>query len=118
MSKRRSSGLLTEREGIWLAHLERVQSQGVTIKAYAQEQGVSFHAMYQAKKRLRALGAWPARKKTAPASFARVAVRDEATTRGVGACRLRVGGDAMIEWEVAPSAELLAAVIKRVAGRG
>ena len=118
MSKRRNSGLLSERGGIWLAHLERVQSQGVTIKAYAREQGMSFHAMYQAKKRLRALGAWPARKKPTAVSFARVAVREEATTRGVGGCRLRLAGDAVIEWEVAPSADLLAAVIERVAGRG
>jgi hypothetical protein len=118
MPKRRKSGLLSERDESWLAHLEKVQSQGVTIKAYAREQGVSFHAMYQAKKRLRALGAWPARKQAAPVSFARVAVHNEATARSVGACRLRLAGDAVIEWEVAPSAELLASVIARVAGRG
>lgn len=113
MARRSSAGRLTERDSVWLAHLKKVQSQGVTIKAYAKEQGLSFHALYQAKKRLRALGAWPVQEKAAALSFARVAVRDDAAVPGVGACRLRLGEAATIEWAVAPSAEMLASLIRR-----
>ena len=118
MSKR-SSGL-TGRDREWQVHLEAVASRGVTAKAYAQEQGLSYHALYQAKKRLRKLGAWPAastsRKRT-PASFTRVVVSEPSAPMTACACRLRLAEGVTLEWEVTPSAEVLASVIGRVLRR-
>jgi len=46
----------TERDRFWLNHEAAIKASGTTAKAYASEQGLSLHALYQARKRLRALG--------------------------------------------------------------
>jgi hypothetical protein len=46
----------TERDRFWLDHEAAVAASGQTAKGYAAEHGLSFHAFYQARKRLRALG--------------------------------------------------------------
>ncbi|MFV1978703.1 MAG: hypothetical protein ACC649_05080 [Myxococcota bacterium] len=45
-----------ERDRFWLDHEAAIKVSGTTAKAYASEQGLSLHALYQARKRLRALG--------------------------------------------------------------
>ncbi len=40
----------------WLDHEAAIVDSGQTAKTYAAEQGLSVHAFYQARKRLRALG--------------------------------------------------------------
>jgi hypothetical protein len=115
----RSSGL-TERDREWKGHLEAVASRGVTAKAYAREQGLSYHALYQAKKRLRKLGAWPVAEKSQKqtlVSFARVAVAEKSVPTPAGTCRLRLAEGVTLEWEVTPSAEVLGSVIERVLRR-
>ena len=47
---------LTERDRFWFDHEKAVAASCQTAKAYAAEQGLSLHAFYQARKRLRALG--------------------------------------------------------------
>jgi len=49
----------TERDRYWLDHEAAVVASGQTAKAYAAEHGLSLHAFYQARKRLRALGFLP-----------------------------------------------------------
>jgi hypothetical protein len=49
----------TERDRFWLDHEAAVVASGQTAKAYAAEQGLSLHAFYQARKRLRAIGLLP-----------------------------------------------------------
>ncbi len=46
----------TERDRFWVDHEAAIKASGLTAKAYASEQGLSLHALYQARKRLRALG--------------------------------------------------------------
>ena len=47
---------LTERDRFWLDHEKAIAKSGHSAKAYATEQGLSLHALYQARKRLKALG--------------------------------------------------------------
>jgi transposase InsO family protein len=49
----------TERDRFWLDHEAALAASDQTAKAYAAEQGLSLHALYQARKRLRALGLLP-----------------------------------------------------------
>ncbi len=59
MGKRESakdSGGVTERDQFWLDHEAAQAASGQTAKDYAATQGVSLHAFYQARKRLRTLG--------------------------------------------------------------
>jgi hypothetical protein len=47
---------LTERDRFWLDHEKAISKSGQSAKAYAAEQGLSLHALYQARKRLKAEG--------------------------------------------------------------
>jgi len=49
----------TERDRFWLDHEAALAASDQTAKAYAAEQGLSLYALYQARKRLRALGLLP-----------------------------------------------------------
>jgi hypothetical protein len=46
----------TERDRYWLDHEAAIKSSGQSAKAYAAEHELSHHALYQARKRLRAVG--------------------------------------------------------------
>lgn len=46
----------TERDRYWLDHEAAIKASGQTAKAYAAEHELSLHAVYQARKRLRAMG--------------------------------------------------------------
>jgi hypothetical protein len=50
----------TERDQFWLDHEAALAASEETTKSYAAEHGLSHHAFYQARKRLRALGLLPA----------------------------------------------------------
>ncbi len=43
----RSRGAATERDRFWLDHEAAIAASGQTAKAYAAEQGLSLHALYQ-----------------------------------------------------------------------
>lgn len=51
-----TTGEPTERDRYWLAHEAAIKASGQSAKAYAAERDVSLHALYQARKRLRAMG--------------------------------------------------------------
>ena len=46
----------TERDRFWLEHEAAIARSGLSAKDYAAKHGVSLHALYQARKRLRKLG--------------------------------------------------------------
>jgi hypothetical protein len=107
---------LTEREAFWLAHLRRIESAGIATKAYAARRGLSVHALYQARKQLVRLGAWPERRRSEAApTFAPVRVIDTPVA-SVPACRLRFADGSVLEWSAAPAPEALAALLERVGG--
>jgi hypothetical protein len=86
------------------------ERSGLTAKAYAREQRISIHAFYQARKRLRALGALgspaAAAKAKGPsgarAPFARVEIAAARQAR----YRVRLANGALVEWEGAAGEEL------------
>ncbi len=118
----RPSQAPTERDRFWLEHEAKLASSGRTAKAYAAEQGLSLHALYQARKRLRALGlleAGAVRRspkrgragaKTAarPVAFSRVEVH---SPRSEAEFRLSLPGGAVLEWS---GSELPSAVVDLV----
>ncbi|MFK7895177.1 MAG: hypothetical protein AB8G23_05040 [Myxococcota bacterium] len=46
----------TERDRFWLNHDAALQASGQSAKEYASANGLSLHALYQSRKRLRSLG--------------------------------------------------------------
>jgi hypothetical protein len=119
----RGSDGLTERDRFWLRHLERQRSGSADSKTYAAREGLSVHALYQARKHLVACGAWPALSRrrrgehrratrtTVPA-FTRVALgAAPLRTEALPACRPRLASGAVIEWRETPAAAQLAALL-------
>jgi len=112
---------LTERDRFWLRHLERQAAGAETSKAYAAREKLSIYALYQARMRLIARGAWPAasarkgsRPETAtPVRFTRLALPAPAQA-GV-ACRLRLSSGMVLEWSALPPVEMLADLVARMA---
>ena len=90
----------------------------MTAKAYAAEHGLSLHAFYQARKRLRALGLLKkgapkrggatAPTSARPVSFSKVEIR---APRAEADFRLSLPGGAVLEWS---GAELPPAVLDLV----
>jgi len=64
---RSRAGSLTPRKQEWLGHLRSCTRGGESVRAYAKRHGLSQHAMYQAAKDLRKLGALPAGGRRRPA---------------------------------------------------
>jgi hypothetical protein len=52
----------SERDRFWLDHEQAIAKSGQSAKDYAAEQGLSLHALYQARKRLKAEGHLPSEK--------------------------------------------------------
>jgi hypothetical protein len=110
---------LTERDRFWLRHLERQAAGTETSKAYAAREKLSICALYQARMRLIARGAWraaPARKgarlETAtPVRFTRLALPAPAAV----ACRLRLSSGMVLEWSAVPPVEVLVDLVARMA---
>ena len=118
MAKERAT--LTERDRYWLGHQKACDRSGLTAKAYARKHRLSIHALYQARKRLRALGALEVGgtqpSKARPRSsggFARVEV---AATRP--RFRVRLPNGALVEWEGAAGVDELARVLGAVSQLG
>lgn len=105
----------TERDQFWLDHEAKLSGTELTAKAYAAEQGLSLHALYQARKRLRMLGLLPpaasprsSKKSSAKAvSFAKVELRSPTAAE----FRLSLPNGYVLEWS---GAELPSAVVDLV----
>ena len=69
MSEGRStSGALTRRQRFWLEHLDACREQRMSLKAYAQEHGLSISALYAAKASLKRRGAVGGAARSRPAA--------------------------------------------------
>ena len=113
---------LTERDRFWLRHLERQAAGAETSKAYAAREKLSIYALYQARMRLVARGAWRAalarkgsRPETStPVRFTRLALPTAPPPAAV-ACRLRLSSGMVVEWSTPPPVEVLAGLVARMA---
>ena len=110
-----TTGKPTERDQFWLNHEAALAASAETTKSYAAEHGLSHHAFYQARKRLRALGLLPAatRRPSKPApskavAFSKVELR---SPRHSPEFRLSLPNGYVLEWS---GGELPSAVIDLV----
>ncbi|MCP5057483.1 MAG: hypothetical protein GY937_12270 [bacterium] len=106
------TGEPTERDCFWLEHEAVLAKSELTAKAYAAEQGLSMHALYQARKRLRAMGwlaaaAGPRRRKVSrkAVAFSKVDLRGQVRPAEF---RLSLPNGFVLEWS---GSELPTAVV-------
>ena len=85
---------LTERQREWLAHLRACRARGLSLKAYAEQQGLNLQRFYHWHRRLKQLGLVAA---AAPVRFA--AVRVSAAGGVAGTQRLHFPNGLMLEWD-------------------
>ena len=112
----------TERDQFWLDHESAQGASGQTAKEYAAAQGLSLHAFYQARKRLRALGLLAAapdrsnpvgkRSRGKAVSFSKVAVTPVVTDPRF---RLELPGGMALEWSGGDVPESVAVLLERLA---
>jgi hypothetical protein len=109
----------TERDRFWLRHHEAQVASGDTAKAYAAAHGISVQALYQSRKRLRALGLLPPGQATgsssrARAGFSKVAVAPVPTIEPPR-FRIELPNGAVLEWSGAASVGPVADLVERMA---
>ena len=106
----RALGDLSERQRYWLEHLRAAEGRGEPLKHYAVRKGLSAHSLYEAKRRLRALGvvAPAAARRLGRSRFARVSVPAAARPTPL---RARLASGVMLEWSEAPQGEALRELI-------
>lgn len=98
---------LTERQQYWLAHLEKADAGGESLRDYAAREKVSIHSLYSARKRLAKLGmsfSQPARR-SSPVVFDRVKVAPPPSATVV-VWRLRFPNGVVLESNTALTAEI------------
>jgi len=120
-SASKQSGQASERDQFWLDHEAALAESGQTAKAYAASQGVSSHALYQARKRLRALGLLaPARVEHKPSrkhsggksvSFSKITVAPVAADPRF---RLELPGGMALEWAGGDVPESVIVLLERL----
>jgi hypothetical protein len=94
----------TERDRYWLDHEAVIKASGESAKAYAAKHELSLHALYQARKRLRAMGLLDAARRRRsdckpamrPASFSKVELATPRTARAE--FRLSLPNGLVLEW--------------------
>ncbi len=114
----------SERDQFWLDHDAAQAASGQSAKEYAAAQGLSLHAFYQARKRLRALGLLAAvpkrskgvrkRSRSKPVSFSKIAVTPAVTDPRF---RLELPGGMALEWSGGDVPESVAVLLERLAHR-
>ena len=109
----------TERDRFWLKHHEAQVASGDTAKVYAAARGISVQALYQSRKRLRALGLLPPGRsrrgsKEARARFSKVAV-DPVPAIEPPRFRIELPNGAVLEWSGAASVGPVADLVERMA---
>ncbi len=116
----RPRGGVTERDRFWMDHETAIAASGQSAKAYAAEQGLSLHALYQSRKRRRAMAetakvasprsaSKPIRKSV---SFSRVELRSpQATTAEF---RLSLPNGFVLEWSGPELPDGIVALVDRL----
>jgi hypothetical protein len=113
------SGRLSEKMSAWLGHVRAASERGVTLSAYAAQEGLSAGALYQAKAQLMKVGAWPratGTKRTSRATKRRPRSRFVAVDVSASmSCRLSHVSGWSIECAVLPPVAWLHSLLRDVA---
>ena len=92
------------RRQFWQAHFTRSRELGMTLKAYAEQEGLKLSVFYSWSKRLN-------KGKETAVGFARVGRKPLDTA----SYRLHLPGDLVLEWQGQADVEQLARLVKQLA---
>jgi hypothetical protein len=110
----------TERDRFWLDHETAIQSSGQSAKAYAAAHELSLHALYQSRKRLRALGLMArsrsvrSDRKSSPKSVSFSKVELSTRRRPSPDFRLSLPNGLVLEWSGADLPSLVIDLVERL----
>lgn len=101
---------MTDQERYWLQHLAAIGREGISIRAYAEREGISAWSLYDRRRKLKAdFGA------NGPATGGFVAVQCGVAETPRQPCSLKVGDRLELECSVLPSPTWLAALYSAMA---
>lgn len=107
---------LTQAQRVWHEHLQRIDSESMTISAYARREGVSAQSLYAMRRRLKAQSAAPAVRGEARCElFTTLTVRDAAD--GPAACVVVLGNGVQLRLARSPDPAWLGAVLRELSER-
>lgn len=95
---------LTERQQYWLSHIQACQQQRISMKDYAQQQGIALHALYDAKCRLNKIGVLSSKPKS---KFQKAEITRVASTL----CIIHLPNGIRLEWPTDNSTQTLTAIL-------
>jgi hypothetical protein len=105
-----------DRNAHWLSHLRRCEKSRGTSKEYAERVGLSMHALYMARSRLKSRGLWP-EPAISSGGFVRVeVVPEEVPTSPASRFSIDLASGARMHWEQAPDLDQVV-VLASVLGR-
>ena len=121
ITSRSGSKQPSERDQFWLDHESAQVASGQTAKEYAAAEGLSLQSLYQARKRLRALGLLAAapgrsrptgkRSRANAVSFSKIAVTPSVTDSRF---RLELPGAMALEWSGGDVPESVVVLLERL----
>ncbi len=103
---------LTERQQRLLEHLRQCEARGVSVKAYAQSEGLKVTDLYSGKQELRRKGmsvGEPSR-----AHFVRARIATDADGGEAMLCRVRLPNGCVVEFRCAPRGQVLPSILEAV----
>lgn len=95
--------LLTEQQQYWLSHIEACQQQGLSMKRYAQREGIALNTLYQAKCRMTKAKILPIKKSS---QFQRVAISAVSTVPAD--CTITLPNGIRLDWPASGDTQSLA----------
>ena len=95
----------TSRQDFWLSHRRRAKDQGLSLRAYAQREGISLASLYATRPAVPHHASRP----SGHAGFAAVHVA------GIAGCQLSLPGGVSLRLPEAPSGSWLAALLRELA---
>ena len=104
---------LTQRQRFWLAHVRRATQSGQTLKAYAEAQGISLSALYEASSKRSRGGIVDGEEAAASGKPSAAFVPVNVTNTGTMACRLTHDSGWVLECERLPDPDWLIALWQR-----
>lgn len=104
---------LTERQRYWLKHLRACEASGESVKSYATKHGLSAYALYDVRKRVKALAQPASTPSASPVSFAKV--RASIRPAREGRWKARFPNGTVLEWDAPLDAEFLGSLLQSIA---
>jgi hypothetical protein len=94
----------------WAPHIEAMERESVTTKAYAERHGLALHSLYYWRQKIKAAAEPKAEAGDRSCAFVALRVEESVAIQRPSGCTLTLGDDVRVEFSTMPGPEWLAAL--------